>query len=65
MCPIVIVALAPCQWHRRFDVDDIADMISRCSRSLATMPGLVDRTWSQSWVCHPWCSRGWGTTLRL
>src|ERR1700730_18366053 len=69
MCPIVVSALAPCQWRSpALMCTTSPTLISRCSRSFATMPApeVTTSTWSQSWVCqpvvHPWLKF---TTLQL
>ena len=56
MCPIVVSALAPCQWRSpALMCATSPTLISRCSCSVATMPEpeVTTSTWSQSWVCHP------------
>src|SRR5437868_10909823 len=50
MCPIVVLALAPCQWRSpALMCTTSPTLISRCSCSVATMPEpeVTTRIWSQ------------------
>src|SRR5262249_58959667 len=56
ICPIVVSALAPCQWRSpALMCTTSPTLISRCSCSIATMPDpeVTTRIWSQLCVCHP------------
>src|SRR3954452_4949371 len=56
MCPIVVSALAPCQWRSpALMCATSPSLISRCSCSLATMlePDTTTSSCSQSCVCQP------------
>ena len=56
ICPIVVLALAPCQWRSPALICTTSPtLISRCSCSFATMPEpeVTISTWSQLCVCHP------------
>src|SRR5205823_8116807 len=69
ICPIVVLALAPCQWRSpALMCTTSPTLISLCSRSFATMPEpeVTTRIWSQLWVgqpvVQPWLKL---TTLQL